>query len=91
MTATRPHPLPLHSPSPARAPLASAGRTSLAAAESSDRRRLLDQALGLFEQARQCAADGDTAASAQAILQALNCERRAGGLGPQVLQLIKPR
>jgi hypothetical protein len=25
------------------------------------------------------------------ILQALDCERRAGGLGPQVLQLIKPR
>jgi hypothetical protein len=25
------------------------------------------------------------------ILQSLDCERRAGGLGPQVLQLIKPR
>jgi hypothetical protein len=25
------------------------------------------------------------------ILEALDCERRAGGLGPQVLQLIKPR
>jgi hypothetical protein len=25
------------------------------------------------------------------ILETLDCERRAGGLGPQVLQLIKPR
>jgi hypothetical protein len=25
------------------------------------------------------------------ILRALDCERRAGSLGPQVLQLIKPR
>ncbi len=30
-------------------------------------------------------------AAGRLILQALDCERRAGGLGPQVLQLIKPR
>jgi hypothetical protein len=31
------------------------------------------------------------ATAARSILEALDCERRAGGLGPQVLQLIKPR
>jgi hypothetical protein len=34
---------------------------------------------------------GDVDAAARFILQALDCERRAGGVGPQVLQLIKPR
>ena len=34
---------------------------------------------------------GDVETSARLILQALDCERRAGGVGPQVLQLIKPR
>ncbi|MDM7954281.1 MAG: hypothetical protein QUV07_13850 [Cyanobium sp. CZS 25K] len=37
------------------------------------------------------AIEGDLDASARAILEALDCERRAGGLGLQVLQLIKPR
>lgn len=91
MTASRPRSLPVSSALPGRSPLGSAARGSLASAESSDRRNLLDQASSLFEQARQSADAGDTAAAAQAILQALNCERRAGGLGPQVLQLIKPR
>jgi hypothetical protein len=45
----------------------------------------------LHDQARRSAEAGDLAAAAQAILQSLDCERRAGGLGPQVLQLIKPR
>jgi hypothetical protein len=31
------------------------------------------------------------AESARDILRALDCERRAGSVGPQVLQLIKPR
>jgi hypothetical protein len=34
---------------------------------------------------------GDLTTAARLILQSLDCERRAGGLGPQVLQLIKPR
>ena len=54
------------------------------------RQRLLLQAATLNEQARIAASDGDLEASARAILEALDCERRAGGLGLQVLQLIKP-
>nr|WP_043327056.1 hypothetical protein [Cyanobium gracile] len=55
------------------------------------RQRLLLQAEALNEQARVAAREGDIDGSARAILQALDCERRAGGLGLQVLQLIKPR
>ena len=55
------------------------------------RQRLLARAEDLHGQARQQAEDGAIEASARLILQALDCERRAGGLGPQVLQLIKPR
>lgn len=55
------------------------------------RRRLLAQAEELNDHARARAEEGDIEASAQLILQALDCERRAGGMGPQVLQLIKPR
>ena len=55
------------------------------------RQRLLLQAASLNEQAQVAASEGDFEASARAILQALDCERRAGGLGLQVLQLIKPR
>ena len=52
---------------------------------------LLAQASGLQERARLSAEAGDISSAAQLILQALDHERRAGGLGPQVLQLIKPR
>ncbi|MEA5442244.1 hypothetical protein [Cyanobium gracile] len=55
------------------------------------RQRLLLQAATLNEQARVAATGGDLETSARAILVALDCERRAGGLGLQVLQLIKPR
>lgn len=58
---------------------------------SEQRQRLLAKAEELNGRARACAEEGDLEASAQLILQALDCERRAGGLGPQVLQLIKPR
>lgn len=58
---------------------------------SEQRQRLLVQAEALFGRARARAEEGDIETSAQLILQALDCERRAGGLGPQVLQLIKPR
>jgi len=62
--------------------------TSLVAA---DRTHLVLRAQELDRQARQSAEIGDLATAARLILQALDCERRAGGLGPQVLQLIKPR
>jgi hypothetical protein len=52
---------------------------------------LLAQAFGLQDRARLSAEAGDISSAAQLILQALDHERRAGGLGPQVLQLIKPR
>lgn len=59
--------------------------------DSNARKRLLLEAAALEERARAAAREGDMKASARAILEALNCERRAGSLGPQVLQLIKPR
>lgn len=42
-------------------------------------------------EARQAAARGEIEESARRILLALDCERRAGSIGPQVLQVIKPR
>lgn len=60
-------------------------------ADPQARQRLLLQAASLNEQARVAASEGDIDVSARAILQALDCERRAGALGLQVLQLIKPR
>lgn len=59
--------------------------------EAADRSHLLLRAEEFDRQARQCAEAADLASAARLILQALDCERRAGGLGPQVLQLIKPR
>ena len=55
------------------------------------RRQFLDQANGFNEQARIAADEGDVSGAARLILMALDCERRAGGLGPQVMQVIKPR
>jgi hypothetical protein len=60
-------------------------------ADPDARQRLLLKAARLDERAREAAQIGDLEASARAILESLACERRAGGLGPQVLQLIKPR
>jgi hypothetical protein len=57
----------------------------------SDRGDLLQRSADFDRQARQSAEMGDLATAARLILQSLDCERRAGGLGPQVLQLIKPR
>ncbi|MFM7733249.1 MAG: hypothetical protein ACKO6F_07295 [Cyanobium sp.] len=59
--------------------------------KTDQRQQWLDQAEGFHQQALQHAEQGDFESSARLILQALDCERRAGGLGPQVLQLIKPR
>lgn len=80
-----PAPAPLRS---AALPVPAAGST---ARDPESRRRFLDQAHDLDQQARTAAERGDLASSARAILEALDCERRAGGVGPQVLQLIKPR
>lgn len=57
-----------------------------------EQRLALLEEITRHESAAQAAAhDGDLAESARSILQMLDCERRVGGLGPQVLQLIKPR
>ena len=44
-----------------------------------------------FEEAKSNAEAGHISQSAQMILKALDQERRAGSVGPQVMQLIKPR
>ncbi|MEB3322930.1 MAG: hypothetical protein VKI81_08915 [Synechococcaceae cyanobacterium] len=59
--------------------------------DGDSRRQLLDEAARCHQRAREAAEAGDLTRAAQAILEGLDCERRAGGLGPQVLQLIKPR
>ena len=56
-----------------------------------DREQLLVRARQCLEQARVQAEEGNIAGSAQTILKALDQERRAGSVGPQVMQLIKPR
>lgn len=58
---------------------------------SVDRTEWQARARQLEAEARQAAEDGDIERSARKILAALDCERRAGTVGPQVLQLIKPR
>ena len=44
-----------------------------------------------LERARQCAEAGQTSDAGSLILKALSHERRAGAVGPQVMQIIKPR
>ena len=45
-----------------------------------------------FEAAARSAAEhGDLESAARSILALLDCERRHGAQGPQVLQVIKPR
>ena len=48
-------------------------------------------AVNFFDSASAHAEAGDLTAAANLILKALDQERRAGGVGPQVLQLIKIR
>ncbi len=43
------------------------------------------------QMARDAAEIGDIEASARSILAMLDCERRLGAQGPQVMQVIKPR
>jgi hypothetical protein len=55
-------------------------------------RPLLEQELRRHEVAASKAAErGDMQTSARSILALLDCERRLGAQGPQVLQVIKPR
>ena len=55
------------------------------------RRSFLSKASELDQLARQAAERGDLQQAGRLILETLHCERKAGSLGPQVLQLIKPR
>jgi hypothetical protein len=66
-------------------------RPGRAPSDGDQRQRLLGRASDLHNDARNAAERGELAAAARSILEALDCERRAGSLGPQVLQLIKPR
>ena len=51
----------------------------------------LDAAQRLYGEAKEAAEQGNVTESGALILRALDQERRAGGVGPQVMQLIKPR
>ncbi len=48
-------------------------------------------AVGFYNSASQCAEAGDLQSAASFILKALEQERKASIVGPQVLQLIKPK
>ena len=60
-------------------------------ASQTKREAYLKTAVNFFETASIYAEAGDLRASATLILKALAQERKAGVLGPQILQLIKPR
>ncbi len=51
----------------------------------------LKAAVNYFDSACEQAQSGELQAAATLILKALDQERRAASVGPQVLQLIKPR
>lgn len=72
-------------PKPMESPLVDQQR------QSHQRSDLQRQAAAHEASAEAAALAGDLETSARFILKALDCERRAGGVGPQVLQLIKPR
>jgi len=59
--------------------------------QKGQRAALLLELEGLEAEAQQAAAQGDLGKAGRGILKILDCERRVSGLGPQVLQLIKPR
>jgi hypothetical protein len=65
--------------------------TRQAPAPAARREDLLKEAGSHAEAAELAAASGEIVTAARLILQSLDCERRAGSVGPQVLQLIKPR
>lgn len=72
-------------------PCLPAGARGNGSSQGDHRQKLLRQAADFDHQARAAAERGDLSEAGRIILQVLDCERRAGGLGPQVLQLIKPR
>ncbi len=86
MTGTTTLPFPSARPLPPRSVAGPA-----ASSDPEQRQRLLDKAATIDARAKAAAERGDTDEAARLILESLECERRAGGLGPQVLQLIKPR
>ena len=55
------------------------------------RQKFLNEAINFFENASFHADEGDIQRSAGLILKALDQERRAVDVGPQVLHLIKTR
>ena len=60
-------------------------------ASQTKRDSYLKTALYCFDSAGIHAESGDLKAAATLILKALDQERRASGIGPQILQLITPR
>ncbi len=58
---------------------------------SEQRSQYLRDAAVHESRAQAAAQRGDLTEAAQALLKALDCERRAGSVGPQILQVIKPR
>ncbi len=64
---------------------------SVISASQSKRDACLKAAVNFFDSASAHAEAGNLQAAGTLILQALDQERRAGAVGPQVLQLIKPR
>ena len=55
------------------------------------RQKFLNEAISFFKNASVHAYEGDIQTSAGLILKALDQERRAVGVGPQVLYLIKTK
>jgi len=66
-------------------------RTTTVVAAVDPRPRLQAELALLQQQAQSAATAGDLDQAGKAILAILDCERRLGAFGPQVLQLIKPR
>ena len=58
---------------------------------NSKREAFLKEAMNFFASASMQAEAGDLGAAGSLIIKALDQERRAGAVGPQVLQRIKPR
>ena len=66
-------------------------RTTASAPNIPHRDQLRKQVAQLDLRAKQAAEAGNITIAARTILESLDCERRAGATGLQVLQLIKPR
>lgn len=64
---------------------------SPAGADVDPKAQLRNRITRLEHEARLAADAGAIETSARAILQVLDCERRLAAIGPQVLQVIKPR